>query len=95
MAALQPIGIYTIPEISSIGRSERELQEAKIDEVRDHERDQDVERNLYGEECARRMKGSVLELGGKDPMIVCADANLHNAVSGCLWGGFVIEGDWK
>ena len=32
-----------------------------------------------GEECARRMKGSVLELGGKDPQIVCADANLPNA----------------
>jgi acyl-CoA reductase-like NAD-dependent aldehyde dehydrogenase len=45
-----------------------------------------------GEECARRMKGSVLELGGKDPMIVCADANLHNAVSGCLWGGFANAG---
>jgi acyl-CoA reductase-like NAD-dependent aldehyde dehydrogenase len=45
-----------------------------------------------GEECARRMKGSVLELGGKDPMIVCADANLNNAVSGCLWGGFANAG---
>ena len=45
-----------------------------------------------GGECARRMKGSVLELGGKDPMIVCADANLANAVSGCLWGGFANAG---
>jgi acyl-CoA reductase-like NAD-dependent aldehyde dehydrogenase len=45
-----------------------------------------------GEECARRMKGSVLELGGKDPMIVCADANVRNAVSGCLWGGFANAG---
>jgi succinate-semialdehyde dehydrogenase/glutarate-semialdehyde dehydrogenase len=45
-----------------------------------------------GEECARRMKGSVLELGGKDPMVVCADANLPNAVSGCLWGGFANAG---
>src|SRR5918999_78488 len=45
-----------------------------------------------GAECARRMKGSVLELGGKDPMIVCADANLTNAVSGCLWGGFANAG---
>ena len=45
-----------------------------------------------GEECARRMKGSVLELGGKDPMIVCADANLPNAISGCLWGGFANAG---
>jgi acyl-CoA reductase-like NAD-dependent aldehyde dehydrogenase len=45
-----------------------------------------------GEECARRMKGCVLELGGKDPMIVCADANLPNAISGCLWGGFANAG---
>jgi succinate-semialdehyde dehydrogenase/glutarate-semialdehyde dehydrogenase len=45
-----------------------------------------------GEECARRMKDSLLELGGKDPMIVCADANLPNAVSGCLWGGFANAG---
>jgi acyl-CoA reductase-like NAD-dependent aldehyde dehydrogenase len=51
----------------------------------------DVGRGV-GEECARRMKGSVLELGGKDPMIVCADANLPNAISGCLWGGFANAG---
>ena len=35
----------------------------------------DVGRGV-GEECARRMKGCVLELGGKDPQIVCTDANL-------------------
>ncbi len=45
-----------------------------------------------GVECARRMKGSVLELGGKDAMIVCADAGLPNAISGCLWGGFANAG---
>ena len=38
------------------------------------------------------MKGSVLELGGKDAMVVCADANLPNAISGCLWGGFANAG---
>ena len=45
-----------------------------------------------GEACARRLKGSVLELGGKDPMIVLADANLDHAVAGALWGGFANAG---
>jgi acyl-CoA reductase-like NAD-dependent aldehyde dehydrogenase len=44
------------------------------------------------ESCARRLKGSVLELGGKDPMIVLADANLEHAISGALWGGFANAG---
>src|SRR5207249_4082944 len=37
-------------------------------------------------------KGSVLELGGKDPQIVCADADLANAISGAVWGGFANAG---
>ena len=45
-----------------------------------------------GEECARRMKGCVLELGGKDPQIVCSDTNLQHAISGALWGGFANAG---
>ncbi len=45
-----------------------------------------------GEICAHRMKGSVLELGGKDPQIVCADADLENAISGCVWGAFANAG---
>ena len=45
-----------------------------------------------GVACARRMKGSVLELGGKDPAIVCADADLANAISGTVWGGFANGG---
>ena len=45
-----------------------------------------------GEECARRMKGCVLELGGKDPMIVLEDANLDFAISGAVWGGFANAG---
>jgi succinate-semialdehyde dehydrogenase/glutarate-semialdehyde dehydrogenase len=44
------------------------------------------------EACARRLKGSVLELGGKDPMIVLADANLEHAVAGAVWGGFANAG---
>jgi acyl-CoA reductase-like NAD-dependent aldehyde dehydrogenase len=45
-----------------------------------------------GEICAKQLKGSVLELGGKDPQIVCGDADLANAVSGCVWGGFANAG---
>jgi acyl-CoA reductase-like NAD-dependent aldehyde dehydrogenase len=45
-----------------------------------------------GTACAERLKGSVLELGGKDPQLVLADAQLDNAISGCLWGGFANAG---
>jgi acyl-CoA reductase-like NAD-dependent aldehyde dehydrogenase len=51
----------------------------------------DVGRKV-GEICAKQLKGSVLELGGKDPQIVCADADLANAISGCVWGGFANAG---
>src|SRR5205085_4596723 len=45
-----------------------------------------------GVACAERLKGSVLELGGKDSQIVLSDANLPNAISGCLWGSFANAG---
>jgi acyl-CoA reductase-like NAD-dependent aldehyde dehydrogenase len=45
-----------------------------------------------GARCARRLKGSVLELGGKDPMIVLGDANVEHAIGGALWGGFANAG---
>jgi len=45
-----------------------------------------------GEVCAAELKGRVLELGGKDPAIVCADADLDNAISGAVWGGFANAG---
>ena len=44
------------------------------------------------EGCASRLKGSVLELGGKDPMIVLADCNLDHAIAGAAWGGFANAG---
>ena len=40
------------------------------------------------ESCARNLIPSVLELGGKDAMIVLADANLDVASSAALWGSF-------
>ncbi len=40
------------------------------------------------EACASRLIPTVLELGGKDAMIVLADANLEIAASGAVWGSF-------
>jgi acyl-CoA reductase-like NAD-dependent aldehyde dehydrogenase len=40
------------------------------------------------EACGRKLISSVLELGGKDAMIVLADANLETASSAAVWGGF-------
>jgi acyl-CoA reductase-like NAD-dependent aldehyde dehydrogenase len=42
--------------------------------------------------AAEQLKGSVLELGGKDAQLVLADAPLDNAIAGCLWGGFANAG---
>ncbi len=44
------------------------------------------------EACARGLKRSVLELGGKDAMVVCADANLPRAIDGAVWGAFANAG---
>ncbi len=42
--------------------------------------------------AARNLTPVVLELGGKDPMIVFADANLEMASSAAVWGAFTNSG---
>jgi acyl-CoA reductase-like NAD-dependent aldehyde dehydrogenase len=41
------------------------------------------------EACAKKLIPSVLELGGKDAMIVLADADLEIASSAAVWGSFM------
>ncbi len=44
------------------------------------------------ESAAKNLTPVVLELGGKDPMIVFADADLEKAASGAVWGAFTNSG---
>ncbi|MBK8395141.1 MAG: aldehyde dehydrogenase family protein [Leptospiraceae bacterium] len=47
---------------------------------------------LIAESCGKMLKPVVLELGGKDPMIVFKDVDLRRAVRGALWGGLSNSG---
>ncbi|NOZ02380.1 MAG: aldehyde dehydrogenase family protein [Deltaproteobacteria bacterium] len=39
--------------------------------------------------CAKNLIPTVMELGGKDPMVVCEDADLELASRGAVWGAFM------
>ena len=46
------------------------------------------------EACAKRLVPCSLELGGKDPMIVCGDADVESAAAGALAGAFMNTGQY-
>lgn len=39
--------------------------------------------------ASRNLTNLTLELGGKDPMVVCADANIERAARGAVWAAFM------
>jgi succinate-semialdehyde dehydrogenase/glutarate-semialdehyde dehydrogenase len=47
---------------------------------------------LVAEACGKRLIPCTLELGGKDPMIVCEDADLERAANGAVFGAFANAG---
>jgi len=47
---------------------------------------------IIAESCARHLKPSVLELGGKAPLIVLEDADIAAAVDGAAFGAFANSG---
>lgn len=47
---------------------------------------------LVAARAASQLKPAILELGGKHPMIVCADAALERAAAGAVWGGIANVG---
>jgi aldehyde dehydrogenase (NAD+) len=48
--------------------------------------------SIIGATCGRMHKRQSLEMGGKNPMIVLADADLDLVVEGALWGAFGTSG---
>jgi acyl-CoA reductase-like NAD-dependent aldehyde dehydrogenase len=47
---------------------------------------------MIAEQCARENKIVSLEMGGKNAIIIMDDADLENAVEGCVWGAFGTSG---
>ena len=47
---------------------------------------------IIAAQCAKTLKPHLLELGGKDPMVVLKDANLNRSVESALFGGLSNSG---
>ncbi|HYF28223.1 MAG TPA: aldehyde dehydrogenase family protein [Baekduia sp.] len=83
-----PEGLLAV--VHGHGDAGRALVEADVDQVR-FTGSLRAGRGVL-EACARGLKRSVLELGGKDVALVCADANVAQAVEGITWAAFANAG---
>ncbi|HLF26332.1 MAG TPA: aldehyde dehydrogenase family protein [Anaerolineae bacterium] len=48
---------------------------------------------LVAEKAGRHLKRAVMELGGKDPLIILRDADLDYAADAAAWGAFLHQGE--
>ena len=47
---------------------------------------------IIAEKAGRHLKRAVLELGGKDPLIILGDADIDYAADAAAWGSFMHQG---
>ena len=93
VAAGLPDGVLTVVHgdgPSTFAGLERSLDEGLIDKV-GFTGSTDVGREI-GALCGRHLQSPCLELGGKNPLVVMADADLDLAVEGALFSGFGTAG---
>lgn len=83
-----PTGLLEIP--TGDGSTGAALIEARVDKIMFTGSVATGKR--VAEAAARYLIPVVLELGGKDPMIVLEDADLENAARGAVWGAFANAG---
>ena len=48
---------------------------------------------IIAEKAGRHLKRALLELGGKDPLIILGDADVDYAVDAAVWGAFLHQGE--
>ena len=88
-----PDGVLTVVQAdgpSTFAGLEQALEEGLVDKV-GFTGSSEVGREI-GALCGRHLQSPCLELGGKNPMVVTADADLDLAVEGALFGGFGTAG---
>src|SRR4051794_23404559 len=88
-----PAGVLSVVQAdgpTTFAGLERALEEGLVDKV-GFTGSSAVGREI-GALCGRHLQSPCLELGGKNPMVVTADADLDLAVQGALFGGFGTAG---
>ncbi len=85
-----PAGVFTVVE--GDGETGAALVDAGVDKV-SFTGSVRTGRKV-GETCGRNLVPCTLELGGKDPMVVCADADVARAAGGAVFGAFMNAGQF-
>jgi len=83
-----PEGVFQV--VLGDGETGRALCEAGVDKI--SFTGSVASGRRVGEICGRNLVPCTLELGGKDPMVVCGDADLDRAANGAVYGAFTNSG---